>query len=411
MKRLVLILLLLGRMVAPAWGADTTVDDLFKQGRAAVTAGKFDDANHLFEQVITGHPEASNRWSEAQLNITQALAKKGDLAEAAKAAHICLDSAPNLQAYDNAVMLTANILSALDKNVDRANQFLTFAQAGPSGGAANPMDAVGYPSLPERESAFATMRQQAGDDASASRLRAMTYLFTGKPKDALAQYADAFRRSASTPDLTRSGSDLVLVGVRAVQGHRMGLDQDISFLVFGASGPDGKPGTPDDVTDPFAKLLPAPPPVGEGGLAQLSPEDLATLRQVRDAAQLYAGDPLLVSETRRAALTALMRATCALDGWGAPGQKDWYLQLALRPHSDEQILLTGAELAAKGRELNFGPVQALWIEVDAAVAARNLAPSKGRDEVRKQFGILCDSFNKIPFPKTAPKPLKAPAKF
>jgi len=411
MKRLALILLLLGAVAAPAWGADAAVDDLFKQGKAALAAGKLDDALHLFEQIITGHPEGSNRWPEAQLNITLVLAKKGDLAEAAKAAHIYLDAAQNLQAFDSAAMMTANILSALDKNVDRANQLLVFAQTGPGGGATNPMDAIGYPSLPEREAAFATMRQQAGDDANASRLRATTYLFTGKPKDALAQYADAFRRSANNPDLTRSGSDLVLVGLRAVQGHRAGLDQAVSFMVYGASGPDGKPGTPDDLTDPFAKVVPAAPSIGEGGLAQLSPEDLATLRQVRDAAQLYAGDPLLVIETRRAALAALIRATCALDGWGAPGQKDWYLQLALRPRSDEQLLLTGAELAAKGRELTFGPVQALWTEIDAAVTAQNLAPSKGRDEVRKQFGTLCDSFNKIQFPKTAPKPLKAPAKF
>ncbi len=83
-------------------------------------------------------------------------------------------------------------------------------------------------------------------------------------------------------------------------------------------------------------------------------------------------------------------------------------------HADEQtrvLLLNGAELAAKGRELNFGPIQTLWIEIDADFAAQNIPPYKGTDEVRKQFGIVCETLNKTQFSKLAPKLLKNPANF
>ena len=269
MKRLALILLLVGPAISFAAEPDAAVGDLFKQAQAAVAAGKFDDAVHLYGQVLTEHPTASARWYEAQLGIAQALVKKGDFAEAAKAAHLCLDGAPTLQTFDAAVTATANILSAQDKNVDRANQFINFEQNGPGPGVTNPMDAVGYPSLPDRETAFAALRQQGDDDDG--RLRAMTYLFTGKPRDALAQFADAFRRSTNHLQPTRAASDLVLIGLRAVRGHRVGLDKAIQFVIYGVNGPDGKPGTPDDLTDPFAEYLPAPPPMGRSRAVPTQP--------------------------------------------------------------------------------------------------------------------------------------------
>lgn len=251
MKRFALILFLAGLALPLVRGADNPVDDLSKQAQDAVTAKKFDEAIALYGRIITEHADASDRWFDAQLNITRALTAKGDLAGAAQSAHLCLDGAPNLDAFDQVVSLTANILSAQDKNVDRANKFLAFQQSGSGGGQVSPMDAVGYPSQPDRERAFATFRQQAGDDASAARLRALTFLFTGKPREALAQFADAFRRNDNPYDLRNAGVELVSIGLRAARGNRVGLDQAMQFVIFGPNGPDGKPGTPDDLTDPF----------------------------------------------------------------------------------------------------------------------------------------------------------------
>jgi len=179
MKRLLPFLLLLGgSLFSFASGATNPVDDLMNQGQAAAKASKWDDAIQCFERVIEEHPEDPGRWFDAQLNITQMLIKKGDWDGAAKSVHLCIDGAPNLGAFDNAVPFAAAILSAQDKKVDRANQFLDFERTGGANGKANPMDAVGYPSMPDREKAFATFRQQAGDDSNGCRLRAFTYLYS-----------------------------------------------------------------------------------------------------------------------------------------------------------------------------------------------------------------------------------------
>ena len=399
-------------------GDDHAVDDLVKQAQAAVEAKQYDAAIALYERVFDEHPESSDRWFDLEQNIAQALARKGDFAEAAKAAHLCLDGAPDLGAFDRAVAFTASMLSAQDKNVDRANKFLAFQQSGQTGGQVNPMDAVGYPSLPQREQAFATFRQQAGDDATAARLRAFTFLYTGKPRDALAQFADAFRRNENPYDLRNAGVELVVIGLRAAQGHRVGLDKAMQFVIYGPSGPDGKPGTADDLADPFAAWLPNVPPAGEGGVAGLTPDDLAKLKKIRDAAQLYAGDPLLPSDgVRRTAVAALQRVNIALDGWGAPGQKDWYLRIGLGlgcPPPDEytaNAYLAGAAYAARGRSLNYGEVTALWDEIDADCKASGVPLPKHLEEVHRQFKNFPEGLAKIQFPAPSPGQLKTPATF
>jgi tetratricopeptide (TPR) repeat protein len=411
MKRLALLLLLTGRVIA--WGAPDPVSMLFKEAQGDVTARKFDDALNLYEQVITGHPEAVDRWFNAEEAIVTTLAAKGDLADAAKAAHLCMDGAPNWQSYDNAVMLAANILSALDKNVDRANQFLTFQLTGSSAGAANPMDAVGYPSSPGREQAFATLRQQAGDNAEASRLRAYTFLFTGKPRDALAQFADAFRRSSDGPNLEQSGPDLVSVGLRDARGHRVGLEKAMQFLIFGPNGPDGTPNTADDIANPFAGLLPDPPTPGNGGLAGLDAAGLDALRQVRDAARLYGGDSRLRQDMRHAALLALQKANDALDAWGEKGEEQWYLQHALDPDdpAPDGLLFTGAQAAARGGALNLGGIYGMWNQVDAYYAAHNLKSSRGPETARHDFTLLKVILSRIQFKEPSFKLLGTPALF
>jgi hypothetical protein len=418
MTRAAHIFLLGVLLAAPAMCRAATPDvarQLMQQAESAMKAGNWDDVIKLSEQVISEHPEAVNVWPTAEMNIARALAKKGDLAGALQAAHICVDAATTAQAFDAAVIFAAQIMSAQDKNIDRANQYIAFAQ---QGGKTNPMDAVGYPTQPDSEKVFTAMRLQAGDDAAASRLRAFTYIFTGKPKDALAQFAEAFRRSANMMDLQRTSNDLVAIGLRDMRGYRVGLDTDLQFVIYGPNGPDGKPGTSDDIVDPFAAYLPPAPRAGQGGLSCTDSATLAPLQQVYDAARLYGGDPLVFDEMRRPALVALTRATSALDGWGAPGQEDWYLDLALgrngmpRPSPGTSAqLLAGAELAARGRNDNLGDIDAVWQAVDADYAAKNLTPEKNVETVRNQFLRLRAALSKISFPKIYLKPLAAPATF
>jgi tetratricopeptide (TPR) repeat protein len=392
------------------------VDDLFKQAQDANTARKFDEAIVAYQHIINEHADAVDRWYDAERGIAQALAQKGDFGGAAQAAHLCLDGAPNFGAFDDVVNFTANVLSAQDKNVDRANKFLAFEQNGGSD-QDNPMEAVGYPSQPDREAAFAAFRQQAGEDAPAAHLRAMTFLFTGKPRDALAQFADAFRRNENSYDLRNAGVELVTIGLRAVQGNRVGLDKAMQFVINGPAGADGKTGTADDVPDPFAAYITAVVP-GEGGLSGLPPGDIADLKKVRDAAALYAFDPILPSDlVRRSGLSALLRCNDALDDWGVPGQKETFLRVGLGlgcPPPDEYTAVTylrGAGFAARGRNLNYAGVRALWGEIEADCKSYGVPLPKHLSEVHSEFDRYPAGLAQVQFPKVTFNPLKNPATF
>ncbi len=420
MKPIVLTCLLVCLLTRISQAAEPVVDNLFKEANAARTSKNYDEAIRVYERFFLEHPETTHHWANVQRSIADCLAKKGDFEAAAKAIHLALDGAPDARSFSDTVTQAALILAAMDKNLDRANKFLKFQQSGPADGLTNPMDAIGYPSLPEREAAFVTLRQKAGDDAAASRFRALTCLYSGKPKDALAQFADGFRRSSVLQDLQNCAPALVTMGLRAVRGHGVGLDSAMKFVMYGPDGPDGKPGTGDEIADPFAAFLDPPPAPGEGGLAGLPPDDLQALRQVRDASAQCAEDPLLVAATRRAGLAALARSNDALDAWGSPGQKDWYVHMdqlllvgrklkyitddAFNLLTMEEQLLAGAATAARARALHFGGSSALFNEIDAFCAAQEIQPTeaiaKARSGIDKVREILskCD----VTIPKATP---------
>lgn len=375
---------------------------------AAAAANKPDEALGLYERIFAESRNVDD-WFNAQKGIATAHAKKGAFPNALQAARLCLDGAPTLRQFDEATQLTANILSAMDGNVTRGNAFLEFQRTGTG---ENPLAQVPYPSLPDREKLFAGIRNEAGDTPAASRLRAWTFVYSGKSKEAVAQFADGFRRASSPADMQTAGSSLVVVALRLVRGQASGIESEIDFLLSGPGGPDGQSGTPDDLKDPFVGF-PAPPPSGQGGLAGIPPAEIEALRNVHAAASLYAGDDRMRPEVRRDALNAMQRSNDALDNWGAPEQEDWYLQQALSPNAAgvEDGLIIGAQAAAKGRALHFGEVVKLWKQINDETAAKGLTPSKGVERARKQFESLSSALGKIRSRRTGTKPLTRPATF
>lgn len=375
---------------------------------AAAAANKPDEALGLYERVFTESRNMDD-WYNAQRGIAVAYAKKGAFPNALQAVRLCLDGAPTIRQFDEATQLAANILSAMDGNVTRGNAFLEFQATGTG---ENPMAQIPYPALPDRERHFAGIRSEAGDTPAASRLRAWTFAYSGKPNEAIAQFADAFRRASTPQDLQTTGSDLVVVALRLQRGHASGIESEIEFLLSGPEGPDGKPGTPDDLKDPFAGF-PSPPPAGQGGLAGIPAAELEALRKIHAAASLYAGDYRMRPEMRRDALQAMQRSNDALDSWGAPGQKDWYLQQlpGAGGAGVEDSLVIGAQAAAKGRTLHFGGAVNLWKEIDGQIASNGLVASKGIERAKKQFDSLSNALRKIRARKPGFKPLAKPATF
>jgi len=231
--------------------------------RAALDGAKHDAALAALERVFTDYPELTDHWHIAQTMIVDALRRQTKYDEALKAARICLDASPERSAIAANTMLIAEILRSLDGHVGRANQMINFQRYGPDGedgkpgtpdDLKDPLAALPRPAYPARERAFAEVRKAAGDTAQASRFRALTHIYAGDPKAALTCYLDAFAR-ATGDDYKAAAQDLILIGARAVRGHAVGLKDFADYVNFGPDGPDAKPGTPDDLRNPFEPLL------------------------------------------------------------------------------------------------------------------------------------------------------------
>ena len=151
---------------------------------------------------------------------------------------------------------------------------------------------------------------------------------------------------------------LIANGLRAVRGHSVGLDEAQQYLLYGPHGEDGKPGTADDLTDPFApyaSFQPAPPFV----VAPLAETDIRVLRQLRASLMASAVDLSWPAELRGKALAAVARLNETLDTW--PQQADWYRNLLLSDASStlKHTVLQGAISASRGQVLHLGNVWAL----------------------------------------------------
>lgn len=225
---------------------------------------RYEDARRAYERVLVDHPDAPDAWYDAQRRLADALARLNRPDEALGAARICLDAAPDEGRVTDAVRLVAEILKAIDKdNVGRANAFINYQRFGPDGedtkpGTADdlkdPLEGIPRASYPDRERAFEAARARAGDDDEGMRLRAMTYVFTGKPREALRCFIDAFARCRDNRVSDR-GAEMIMIGARGVRGHPVGLGPFFTFVNYGPAGPDGKTGTGDDLPDPFAPLV------------------------------------------------------------------------------------------------------------------------------------------------------------
>jgi tetratricopeptide (TPR) repeat protein len=221
--------------------------------------GKYDEALAAYERVFLEVNKASDLWALAQRKIADAYFKSGKPLDAVKAMHVVIDITTDLNQLGDAVKQTAEMLKAIDNSLARANQLIQFQRFGPAGedgkgGLTSPLAEIGYLQNPQRDKALAAMREKAGDSAAAMRLRAYSYMYCGQPKQALRCFLDAFGR-CSMEEFQRYGDELVLVGVRALRGHPVGLEEFYTFVNYGPPGPDGKSGTGDDLQDPFAPLM------------------------------------------------------------------------------------------------------------------------------------------------------------
>ncbi len=170
------------------------------------------------------------------------------------------------------------------------------------------------------------------------------YLYSGHPREALQCYADAFRRCLPA-EVKTIGAEMIAVGVRSVQGHACDLDRFYAFLRYGPDGPDGIPGTDDDLKDPFAELgITVRQPADDGGLAGITPDQRKLLLELRGHLEQIAFFERDEPYVRKDALADLARVHAALCDWGTAQQKQWFIDLMFAGRAD-QVRLEACDCA------------------------------------------------------------------
>ena len=288
-----------------------------------------------YERVFTDYPECPARWASAQERIVEVLAAAGRLEDALRAAHVWWDTAGDGHTLNRASARIADLLKRIDGNSGRAEAWATVQRYGPAGQDGRPGTAddpgpvlpLAYPDGAARRQAFASAAALMGDGAEGARLRGVACLYAGDPQAARAQFADALRRCPAG-DVVRM-TQAVSQGFRAVQGHGAGPDPVGPFVAYGAVGRDGRPGTEDDLPDPFAAAGLALAPASATGEAADMGELVGSLR--RFAAR---GDQ---AERRALVLAAYQRACESMADMDRDEALAW-VRARLADEKDERVL-------------------------------------------------------------------------
>ncbi len=385
-------------------------------GRALRAAGRHEEALEALERVFLDYPGEVDGWKSAQREIVAVRLAQGDLAGALGDARLCVDAADNGGEFTDRVRLVADILRRLDGHLARANGYILFQRHGPAGedgeggtddDRTDPLAELARPQYPAREQAFAAEHARRGDRASASRYRGLACVYAGRGGEALEWYLDAFRR-APMNEIETVGRELVLIGVRARQGHPIGLERFFAYLNHGPAGPDGEAGSEDDLPDPFAPLAEPAPEAGQGGANSYDAQTLDQLRRLGDAVSALAMDVREPASARRDATRAMERLHQAMDDWGGPGQVERYSVALQQPGLWDDLQDQFARLAvaaARGRQIHLAGARAFWQDYDARRAALDQPPPNRADYVRQQFGRILYWFEPGRLSLRAPDPL------
>jgi len=354
--------------------------------RSFYDEGRYRDAVTAYERVFTEHANVTEYWYEAQRGIVESLLKMGRGGDAVSAARICLDDGEGGLARNTRLM--SEVLRAADGNVERANRVIDFQRYGPRGpdgkpktddDLADPLKGVPYPKYGARARAFEKARAEAGDRAWSSYLRAMTYLYTGDPEEALRHFADCFRR-CTFGDFQRLGEELVYRGLRPVLGHAWNIEAAYRYVAYGPQGKDGKTGTEDDCSDPFPAGIRAVPDTHTRA-------ERAALERVCAFMKSVMVDGTYTGRERAEVTYSLHRVVEAL-GVGEEGvTPEWVLSRAARTGYDysQEALLSLGFTVAKGDVLHFGKARSFAGAFDATLKEAGLSLSGRANNKRRHY--------------------------
>ena len=299
------------------------------------------------EQVILAQPGISGHdyWYEAQSNIADLLGQTGDLSAAMQAAQICFAIADTRERVTASGNRIAGLLQQMDKKNTRAKAFTLYQREGGKDGVSNPLDALPFAPQAEVARIFTEAQTHLGTDPAALIQRGLMHAYLGQKKEACAILLEACRRAAGD-DVLPACNALLFVGVRGLRGNVADLDHFAQFLAYGPTGPEGK----STLADPFLELNLPPAAIA------ISPDSLATFRELRKRLEQIVDDYSWTEGGRRDAVVALQRVHEALGDWNDKSVLDWYIthMETDRDARAQDLLFSGIMSAARQGQYHWG---------------------------------------------------------
>lgn len=156
------------------------------------------------------------------------------------------------RAYGSAIDFAARSFKAMDGNLSRASQLLAFHEEGSE--LENPLMDIPAAADEQRNAILGTLQPLPPAASYSSHLeRARLLLWLDRPYEAVLSAAKAFSLCPMREESLRLCAQATSYPVLVLLRDKTLADCMISWLLYGHAGADGEPGTPDDLSDPFAE--------------------------------------------------------------------------------------------------------------------------------------------------------------
>ena len=147
-----------------------------------------------------------------------------------------------------------------DGSVARLNKFLQFQKSGVAGedgktgtedDLTDPLAEITMPENPERDKTYQQTMVGQPDTLLGYRTKGYVYLLWDKPKNALSEFKRAYEACPIDEKSIQATVNDITVGLKALNGTVLGSQEFLEYQKHGPNGPDGRPGTKDDLVNPL----------------------------------------------------------------------------------------------------------------------------------------------------------------
>jgi len=215
------------------------------------------------ERLVRTLPLENSIYEQMKIRgmIYLAIGKHADALRAFRSAY----AAASIPQVREGSGLVPRVLKAMDGSLYRANQYIVYQRFGPAGedGKAGTEDDLKDPSagittspMPaDVRNALTAIAHKAGNDMEVHEARGYAYFALGDYRKGFNSMRTAYALAdLSGVSLARAIQDLA-AAIKAHDGHIYRANRYLDYQRYGAAGPDGKPGTDDDIINPLPVIM------------------------------------------------------------------------------------------------------------------------------------------------------------